>query len=519
MEISGWRVHDPTKNIWKVKVPAGTAFSHFWIEGKRATRAWSGWNPKGFTAAPAGLRVRREERGIARWKNPRDLFVLKRSGWYQAYCPVTGITESRIFTDPASEKTLEVPASAKPVINWTGLFFLNRVLKRFKTEFALENAYELLSDPGEWYLDQPDSTLYYIPLSDGFSEKTPGTYPVGRTLIKLDGSLENPVSNIEIRGMTFCYTGGSKTGITAGVPTEPTHGTTPLPPESCLQVNAGNSITIRSNLFVHIGADALHFDLGGQGVEVCGNGFGDISRSAISLSQTNLTPCDGTEKTVHPENLTKFFDGVDVRNNYIRDVAMDDACQAITFTEFTRNIRFVHNEFRNIPKAAIRNSWRYFGWRGHTGGIEYAWNRVSNACTRALFDFSALYISCSNAGESSIHHNFVDGVSGFNFAIYIDVFAENVSIHNNVIRSAHGWLNFMASSGNHAFDNWTDTRRKVDASLPTFRFWPANRVRNNHFVSRRKNGPWPDGAKNIMEQSGLEENFSPLRQMVDKECP
>lgn len=513
VELAGWTLHDQAKGIWKTDVPAGTDFEQFWIEGQRATRAWSGWNPKGVRSIPAGLKIKHGGPDLAAWKNQSEIIVIKRQGWWHVPSKVVGIVGDTVLIDPVSAATIQVPPSARPIINWMGMFFLNILSKYFQGKFAIENAYELLTTPGSWYLDKAAAVMYYIPRMPTFGPQTRGIYPACQTLIKLDGTLEHPVTHIDIEGLTFSHTGGSKLGVTAGWPTEPTYAVTP-PSQACLQVNAVHDIGIRDNLFVHIGSDALHCDLKGERLDISGNGFGDISRAGISLSQTNLTPCDGFANRVHPDNADKFFDGVEVRNNYIRDVGIDDSGNAISYSEFSRNMRFIHNEIRDIPKIGIRTGWRYFGWTGHTGHIEYAWNKITNACTSDVFDFAALNLSCSNEGPSSIHHNFIDGVHGVNVGIYVDVHSRGVTVHQNVIKGALGWLQFVVSTGNEAYQNWSDTRLKGDSSLPDYRFWPSNRMYANHYVPKRAS--WPEEAREIMAGAGLEQAFGAIKVLIDQ---
>jgi len=279
-----------------------------------------------------------------------------------------------------------------------------------------------------------------------------------------------------------------------------------------------------------MGADAIHFDLMGTELRIVGNGFTDISRAAISLNQTNLVISEDNKLGVLPENAHKFFDGVQISNNYIRYTGIDDIGAAVVYSEFTRNLGLFHNEIREVPTFAVRTSWRFLAWRGHTENIEYAWNRTSDVGQAGMEDYGALYISCLNIGEGSIHHNFVDGAGlhNGNAGIYLDVYVNNVKVSHNVLQNmpeeygsmpfSGGWMMLIISEHNEIFNNWSDSELKADISLPDYRFWPSptNKFYDNYFKSPG-DGEWPDEAREVIAQTGLLQEYQFVKQAIDDE--
>jgi hypothetical protein len=449
--------------------------------------------------------------------------------WRHIPCKVECMRDGELLLDPQCVRTYRVPRGALGVLEPIGLYGLVNGIAILTADIAIENAYELLTDEGEWYLDRSDSTLYYKPLeSDEFNAGSEALYSVLETFILLDGTEQNPVENIAIEGLTFEYSRGTKMGITAGSPTEPTRAVPPKP-RNALQINAGKSITIESNTFMHIAADALHFDLSGEDLKIVGNAFGDISRAAISLNQTNLVVSNANKRGILPENAHKFFDGIEINNNYIRLTGIDDIGAAIVFSEFTRNLKLTHNEIREVPTCAVRNGWRFLAYKHHTADIEYAWNKTSDVGQAGMEDYSALYLSCSNTRGSSIHHNLIDGVGlkNGNFAIYLDVNANHTRIYNNVCRGMPqksggllpgfgGWIGLVISKHNEIYDNWSDSRLKTDISSPHYRFWPSrtNRFHGNQFHPL-SDDDLPDGAREVIAGAGLKPEYQDIKALID----
>ena len=395
-------------------------------------------------------------------------------------------------------------------------------------DIALENVYEFLTDEGEWYLDGTESIIYYKPVeNDEFNANSEMIYSTLKTFILLNGTEHNPISNIEIKGLTFEYSGGTKMGITTGSPTEPTLALTPKP-ENALQINAGISIMVNSNIFMHIGSDAIHFDLKGNDIKITGNGFCDISRAAISLNQTNTIVSELNKREVLPENVNKFFDGIEISNNYIRYTGIDDIGATIVYSEFSRNLKVFHNEIREVPTLAVRNGWRFLAWKKHTANIEYAWNKVSDVGQANLGDYGGLYISCCNVGKSSIHHNYINGagLSNRNNGIYLDVYASNVKIYNNVCKNMPqkselgigGWLGLIISENNEIYKNWTDSNIMVDASIPDNRTEPSptNKLYDNYYHSKESED-WPIEAQEVMKNAGLIPKYKFIQHIIDIE--
>ena len=80
--------------------------------------------------------------------------------WTQPRCPIASIDGTQItMAQPCwdnSTKRVMLPSGARTA-NLVGPMSVG------KQPVYLENAFELLGTPGQWYFDRPASTIYYVP--------------------------------------------------------------------------------------------------------------------------------------------------------------------------------------------------------------------------------------------------------------------------------------------------------------------------------------------------------------------
>jgi hypothetical protein len=467
---------------------------------------------------------------VRRWKLPAELVVAKKMMWRHIPGRVRAIRGSELIVERETARSWRVPPSTDGVMEPTLRHLLLNGLCLLRPDVRVENAYELLTDPGEWFLDPREGVIFLKPPSAmGFGPDSSACYARFPTLMRLEGTARAPIENTTIEGLHFAFSGGSRLGVTAGSPTEPTYAAT-ANPCGALQVNTGRRVTVTGTVFVHIGMDALLFDVCGRDLHIVGNGFGDVSRAAISLSQSTLVVDPQSKRRVLEANEHKFFDNVEIRSNYIRCTGVDDIGSAVVFSEFSRAVRVIHNDIAEVPTCAVRNGWRYFGWRHHVSDIEYAWNRTSCVGQAGMEDYAALYIAGCDDGTARVHHNYVDGagIRDGNFGIYLDVFCKGASIdHNCLVNMPRkhgalpgfgGWLGLVMSTHTEVHDNWTDSRCMTDISPPSYRYWRSqtNRFWRNQLLNRSP-GRLSAAAQATKDAAGLEPEHRSMRERVDSQ--
>lgn len=79
----------------------------------------------------------------------------------------------------------------------------NRPMGIHQDNRMVENIFEELDAPGEWYFDKASGTLYYYPMPGENPGRMVFETASLKNLVTLKGSRENPVRNVTLEGLTF----------------------------------------------------------------------------------------------------------------------------------------------------------------------------------------------------------------------------------------------------------------------------------------------------------------------------
>lgn len=182
-----WQPHKD--GIVMAKVPTGLQTDQLFINGQRqnlarypnfdATSAYfNGWSPDAFSKERA-----------ARWAAPQGGFIhtMHKHLWGDFHYRITG-------KDAAGDVTYE------------GGWQNNRRLGMHDKYRFVENIFEELDAPGEWFLNEKTSTLYFYPPAGVALAKATVEAVRLRHLIEFRGAAQNPVRDVTLRGITFRHT-------------------------------------------------------------------------------------------------------------------------------------------------------------------------------------------------------------------------------------------------------------------------------------------------------------------------
>jgi hypothetical protein len=172
--------------IMMAHVPAGLHTDQLFVNGERQILArypnydpsaqyFNGWSPDAFSHDRA-----------ARWNDPRGGFIhaMHPSLWGDVHYVITG-------------------KDAEGNITYEGGWQNNRRMGMHPQYRFVENIFEELDAPGEWFLDEKTSTLYYYPPAGLDLENATVEAVRLRHLIELRGEEDKPVRWINFRGLTL----------------------------------------------------------------------------------------------------------------------------------------------------------------------------------------------------------------------------------------------------------------------------------------------------------------------------
>lgn len=291
------------------------------------------------------------------WKNPEGGFLhaMHRDDWGDFHYRITG-------KDRDGNLKLE------------GGHQNNRPMGIHKDNRMVENIFEELDAPGEWYFDKASGTLYYYPMPGEDPDRM--TFEAARlkNLVSLKGSKDNPVRNVTLSGLAFRH--AARTFMEEYEPLL----------RSDWTIYRGGAIFLEGTEDCHIkGCDIT--DIGGNGVffskfnrrsSVEGCLLTRIGASAVCFvgdPSCVRSPSFRYEKFVPWEDMD-FAKGPKgdnfpaeclVRDNLIHEIGLFE--KQITGVEISMSFRITvsHNSIYDTPRAGINIS--EGTWGGHI--IEY----------------------------------------------------------------------------------------------------------------------------------------------------
>lgn len=365
----------------------------------------------------------------------------------------------------------------------------------------LENAMEFLDEPGEFYYNKEEKTIYYYPYAKEDIESADCYIAEVEFLINASG--ENPdekICNITFDNIDFrygAYDGFSETGYwthQADNMRQVTNGKRPLEMMPAqIEINYADNVNILNSSISCMGSAGIGLYHGVTNSEITGNIIRDISATSIIVGHFNHTDAvDDSERCQY----------VDITNNVIHRVAneyLQCAAFAIYYEKF---INVCHNDFLDCPYSATTIGW---GWVtvSPAGNINYCHNRIENPMVN-LDDGGAIY-TLGPLRQTHIAYNYIVNNQGdYGGALYTDSGSAFLKLHHNVI----GQTSNLWSQGQYytqymeMYETYSNTDNYSNRENST-----GSIYRDIHVV---EDGAWPKEALEIMDNAGLTPQYKNL---------
>lgn len=360
LPVSGWTPVSGTTQ-WRAAVPAGFDTRQLYVNGVRAVRA-QGTAPGTLTQTVNGY-INTGTTTMASWGNPQNIEFVYEVGFESIRCGVDGISGGVI--------TMKQPCygnSTRP-----GRSTANGYSVTIPT--FVENARELLDQPGEWYLDRSANAIFYIPRSGESLATAVVMAARDGLLLQATGAASAPLRNLTIRGLTFSYAGwtepnggdgfsevqanhrlvGTGAGQTQGTCNRVTPaGSCPVGAWTAIPASVAFSrtdgLSLERNTFTHLGAAGLQIGVGAARTTVAGNVFQDISGNGMQIGDVLA---DLSTPVGDLPSATTVVD------NLFTNVAVEYASGVGLFQGYTRQSLIQHNQVNDVTYSGISSGW---GW-------------------------------------------------------------------------------------------------------------------------------------------------------------
>ena len=434
---TGWSPYQHNgKTIYKKNV-GSLRFNSLFVNDKRAIRARE---PDLTDETPYYLIKKTDEENLTsfyfyegdidpNWKNLRNIEIISYIMWIAPRMRIDRIEGDKVYL----QGTLQEGRG----YDWEYYGFQKR--------YFVENVFEGLDNPGEWYLDT-NGDLYYYPLPGEDINSAQIIFPVLEQLITLEDA-----DYITFKNLTFAYTEWSLpengwNGLAGAV------GTYYLP---AVRFNRTEHCSFENNIVKHIGHTAIgaywYFN---EYLNITGNEVYDIGTAGIALINYEepgvnsvKTPCIISDNIIHDIGVVNR-EGVGIRTNGM-------------------NMTISHNTVYDVSLDGIAlmtikqredlgENWQD-EWIINT--IEY--NEVYNVM-KELNDGGGIYVSGHQPG-SLIQYNYIHDILGTKFhvrkgegtlqGIYVDDGGKGFIIKNNQVVRTDNALQLHMSSNNYVANN------------------------------------------------------------------
>jgi hypothetical protein len=494
MEIAGWRKAKRVSNlpgfvrgkIWIADAPSISGrtleFRQLWVNERKAIRArtpngenmerlvaWDKTNQVAIIPATA----------IVGLQKPANMEMVVDQVWEIAVLRVQtlrieGANAFLTFRQPEGKIEFEHPWP--PVI----------VTTNYHTPFYLANAIEFLDSPGEWFEDLAAGKIYYWPREDEDMTQARVFAPALETLVRIEGSLDHPVSNLQFKGIAFAHTTWLRPSEQGHVPLQAgmflldarklsPPGTSYQPkldnvawvgrPPAAVSVKNTDHISFESCTFEHLASAGLDLQSGTHDDLVRGCTFRDIGGNGIQLGKFSDTNVE-THTPYNPSDEREICSDEKMINNLVTDCGNEDwGCVGIG-AGYARNISIAHNEIFDLPYTGISTGW---GWTRMTNALRdnsvFA-NHIHHV-GRRLGDLGGIYTLSSQPG-TVVAGNAISDMQPGSFApdprhwfyLYLDEGSSFITVRDNWC-PAEKFLKNANGPGNE----WTNNGPQVSSNI------------------------------------------------------
>jgi hypothetical protein len=540
--LKGWHSVVGKPGLWQTRLPAGAPLPRqIYVDGVRATRT-RGRVPVVLTMTKTGFTASADT--LAHWLHPGHIEFVWTGGnavWSETSVGVGSWTEVRC---PLASASGTIIAMAEPCwTNSTARVMLPNGKRTAnligpagvgKEPSYVENAFELLGRPGEFYADSASRQIFYTPRTGEDLRSADVELPVLERLLNITGTAAAPAENITVAGITFSYAGWQfpntpegfsemqanynvtgKDGATKqGLCTFSPGGACPFadytPEPGNVQARFIDHVSFLRDTFTHLGAAGLSITEGAHDNLVEGCTFTDISGNGLELAGVNKPMAPDAEYAIHNR----------IENNLFRNTGAEFRGAIGLITGYARLTHIAHNRFDQLPYAAISIGWG--GWpdkiqqpgvaNRSTGNVIEA-NRIDRFML-ILSDGGGIYTQ-GRTGETlaegeRVERNVITDQFSTGHGIYTDNGSAMITVRSNVI--FHTNHDNWGSRHADYYDGATGTNDDPLAILGNW--WEQGdgdsdsrqvAVKGNHLIHSLTEAP-----KKLLDDAGLEAPFRDL---------
>jgi hypothetical protein len=444
--ISGGRIvagFHQQGSLWVASLPEVRAgkwyFRELFVNGQRRQRAR--WPKTGYHRIAGLIPGPRDAQGnaVARdrfvfgagdvkpWARLSDVNVVLMHSWETSIHPIKSV-------DPKSN-TVEFAA---PLKEWWTIGYWEKAQR-----YYVENALELLSEPGEWYLNRESGDLSYWPMPGETLGKVEVVAPRLTELVRFAGNADEGrfVEHVTLRGLALHHAdwalspqGNSSTQAAVEVP-------------AAVMADGARHCTIDGCEIAHVGTYGAWFRRGCKECKIQQTRLFDLGAGGIRVGEANMAATDAAESSRNLVDNNHIFDGGHVYPAGI----------GIWVAQSSHN-RISHNDIHDLLYSGISMGWNWDDSPNRTHHNTVELNHVHDLGHGVLSDAGLIYCLGVSPG-SVIRNNVFHDIWPYStpplaWGVYLDASCGDYLVENNLVYNAlSGGLMFNNGGHGHVIQN------------------------------------------------------------------
>lgn len=380
-------------------------------------------------------------------------------------------------------------------------------------KYFIENAMELLDEPGEFFYDKRENKIYYYPYNEENLETAETVVPETEFLIDIKGeSKTDKVKNIVFENLSFKYGAWNDVTENGMICTQSdwcknadTGESLMLPPAQFKLFMADN-IKISGCSFSCFGSAGVSMRDGVSNVYFDGNTIHDISGTGVIIGDVYHRDSSITQDMEVCRNIN-------ITNNVIRRIAQEYRQNVGISVYFENDINISHNDISQTPYTGVSVGW---GWDSPTSrsgacrNLNISENYIHDVMG-ALSDGGNIY-TLGHIYDSTIANNHLGlNREKGNYGIYLDAGSSYLNVHGNVITDVYDTWLFMqtaySSQHNKVYNNFSTVPDFLQSGTIG-----TNQVEDVNVFA--KDNP-PSEAEAIIKNAGVGEKYISLISKTD----
>ncbi len=498
-ELDGeWELHDAENNIYKISVPEGMNFRQLYVNGEKGIRARTGeagvfdgssricgadrfdeegnvipewWadqgNPATQVQAAGGRVIVPDDGRISEdMDNLQEVELHIYTAWLSNILRVDHLEKIDSYDCQKEAQHTGVE------YEWDGACWqvyvrepeASRIFNRPHPgldnyvggphyAFYYENAYEYIDTDTEWYLDTSENILYYKASSDMDMSSAAAVVPMIEEVVTIEGTLDDPVHDIEFSGITFehsTWMRPSEEGLVGGQANQDTtygifkdNNIGVKRQGAGIRIENAKDIRFEGNTIRYMGATGILLASGTENVTLINNVVKDVAGNGIEAGKFVVDENTDYHQVYNPEDQREVCRYDNILNNEICNVGTQYPGAIGIAAGYVQGITIANNTIHECPYTGISVG---YGWTSEPSPMKY--NKILRneiyAVNQLMCDGGSIYTLSNQSPGSYIKDNYLhdnwlpEGADYGANGIYLDEQTSGYSVSDNILVASYG---------------------------------------------------------------------------------